>query len=49
MRTPEELRAFQGELARREQLHEWGFLAYYESRVPPLMGDGQADRPIAGG
>src|SRR6516162_1060439 len=23
MRTPEELRAFQGELARREQLHEW--------------------------
>ena len=39
--TPDELRAFQGELARRETSHEWGFLAYYESRVPPLMGDGQ--------
>jgi hypothetical protein len=49
MRTPEELSAFQGELARREQTHEWGFLAYYESPVPPLMGDGQADWPIAGG
>ncbi len=48
MRTPEELRAFQRELARREQSHEWGFLAYYESRVPPLMGDGQADRSTVG-
>ena len=48
LRTPEELRAFQGELARREQSHEWGFLAYYESRVPPLMGDGQADRSTVG-
>ena len=28
--TPEELRAFHEELARREQLHEWSFLAYYE-------------------
>ncbi len=36
MRTPEELRAFQEELARREQSHDWGFLAYYESPVPPL-------------
>ena len=36
MGSPEELRAFQEELARREQSHEWGFLAYYESPVPPL-------------
>jgi hypothetical protein len=36
VRTPEELRAFQEELVRREQSHEWGFLAYYESPVPPL-------------
>ena len=36
MGSPEELRAFQQELARREQSHEWGFLAYYESPVPPL-------------
>jgi rubrerythrin len=36
MRTPEDLRAFQEELARREQSHEWGFLAYYESLVLPL-------------
>lgn len=28
--TPEELRAFQEDLTRREQLHEWSFLAYYE-------------------
>jgi hypothetical protein len=28
--TPEELRAFQKEVTRREQLHEWSFLAYYE-------------------
>ena len=31
--TPEELRAFQEELARREQLNEWSFLAYYEPFV----------------
>ena len=36
MGSPEELRAFLEELARREQSHEWGFLAYYESPVPPL-------------
>jgi hypothetical protein len=47
--TPEELRAFQEELTRRESLHEWGFLAYYESRIPPLMGEGQADPPSANG
>lgn len=29
--TPEELRAFQQEVTRREQLNEWSFLAYYES------------------
>ena len=34
--TPEELRAFQEELTRRETSHEWGFIAYYESPVPPL-------------
>jgi hypothetical protein len=28
--TPEDLRAFQKELTRREQLNEWSFLAYYE-------------------
>ena len=28
--TPEELRAFQQEVTRREQLNEWSFLAYYE-------------------
>jgi len=32
--TPEELRAFQKELTRREQLNEWSFLAYYEPLVP---------------
>ncbi len=32
--TPEELRAFQQELTRREQLNEWSFLAYYEPLVP---------------
>lgn len=32
--TPEELRAFQEELIRREQLYEWSFLAYYEPFVP---------------
>lgn len=31
--TPEELRAFQQELTRREQLHEWSFLAYYDPLV----------------
>ena len=31
--TPEELRAFQQELTRRERLHEWSFLAYYEPYV----------------
>ncbi len=31
--TPEELRAFQRELTRREQLHEWSFLAYYDPFV----------------
>jgi hypothetical protein len=28
--TPEELRAFQEDLTKREQLREWSFLAYYE-------------------
>jgi len=28
--TPEELRAFQKEVTRREQRNEWSFLAYYE-------------------
>ncbi len=46
MRTPEELRAFQNELARREQSHEWGFLAYYESPLQPLMRDGQVGLPV---
>ena len=36
--TPEELRAFQTELTRREQLHEWSFLAYYEPHVLPHEG-----------
>jgi hypothetical protein len=31
--TPEELRAFQEDVTRREQLHEWSFLAYYEPFV----------------
>ncbi len=31
--TPEELRAFQKELTKREQLYEWSFLAYYEPLV----------------
>ena len=39
--TQEELHAFQEELTRLEESHEWGFLAYYESPVPPLMSDGQ--------
>jgi hypothetical protein len=43
--TPEELRAFQDEVTRREQSHEWAFLAYYESQIPPLMGDSQAGLP----
>ncbi len=34
MSTPEELRTFQEELTRREQLHAWSFLAYYEPQVP---------------
>jgi hypothetical protein len=46
--TLAELRAFQEELTRRESLHEWGFLAYYESPVPPLKEDGQADRSSVG-
>jgi hypothetical protein len=33
--TPEELRAFQAELTRREQLHEWSFLAFYEPFMLP--------------
>ena len=32
--TPEELRAFQEDLTKREQLYEWSFLAYYEPLVP---------------
>ena len=32
--TREELRAFQKEVTRREQLNEWSFLAYYEPLVP---------------
>jgi hypothetical protein len=31
--TPEELCAFQEELTKREHLHEWSFLAYYEPLV----------------
>ncbi len=34
MSNPEELRTFQEELTKREQLHVWSFLAYYEPLVP---------------
>ena len=31
--TPEELRAFQEEVSRRQQRNEWSFLAYYNPLV----------------
>ncbi len=33
--TPEELRAFQEEMTKREHLHEWSFLAFYEPFIQP--------------